>query len=59
MTCGVRNGRDATLGLDEDLRAIATDDGEEGIVVGLLETHLKPKRVTVEGDSSIDIADDE
>ena len=59
MTLGVRHGRHAFLGLDEDLRSVAADDGEKRISSRLLESCLKAKLVAVESDGLIDVADDE
>jgi hypothetical protein len=59
MTTGVRHGRHVFFGLDEDLRSVAADDGEKGILIRLLESGLKAKLVAVEGDGLIDVADDE
>ena len=59
MTLGIRDGRDAFLGLDEDLRSVAADDGEKRVSIWLLESGLKAKLVAVKSDGLIDVADDE
>ena len=59
MTLGVRQRRDVFLGLDEDLRSVAADDGEKRVSIRLLESRLKAKLVAVKSDGLIDVADDE
>jgi len=59
MTCVVGHGRDAALGLDEDLCAVAADDSEEGVLIGRHEAHLEAELVAVEGDSWLDAGNDE
>ncbi len=59
MTLGVRQRRHVFVGLDEDLRSVAADDGEERVWIRLPEPGLKAKLVAVEGDGLIDVADDE
>ena len=58
-TLWVRQRRRVFIGLDEDLRSVAADDGEKGIPLRLLESHLKAKLVAVKSDGLIDIADNE
>lgn len=59
MTLGIRHWCNASLGLKEDLGSIAEDDGEEKILIRLLEGGFKSKLVAIEGDGSNDVADDE
>lgn len=59
MAPGVRHRLYAPLGLDEDLRSVAADDGEKRILLRLLESRLKTKLVAVKSDGLIDVADDE
>ena len=59
MTRMVRHWRYVPLGLDEDLRSVAADDGEKRIPIRLLESRLKTKLIAVKGDGLIDVADDE
>jgi len=47
------------IGLDEDLRSVAADDGEKRVSIRLPESGLKAKLVAVKSDGLIDIADDE
>ncbi len=58
VTRGVREGRQVFLGFDEDLRSVADEDGEEGFALRLLKCGFKAEFVAVEGDGSIDVADD-
>jgi len=55
----VRQGRRVFIGLDEDLRSVAADDGEKRVSIRLLESCLKAKLVAVKSDGLIDVADDE
>jgi len=55
----VRHRRHISLGFDEDLRPIASDDTEKWLLLRLQEPRLKTKLLAVEGDSSFDVADDE
>jgi hypothetical protein len=59
MTLGVWQWRHIFLGLDEDLRPVAADDGEKRVSLRLLVSRLKAKLVAVESDGLIDVADDE
>ena len=59
MTLGVRQWRRVFIGLDEELRSVAADDGEKRVPLRLLESGLKAKLVTVKCDCLIDVADDE
>ena len=59
MTFGVRHRLYAFLRLDEDLRSVAADEGEERVSIRLLESCLKAKLVAVKSDGLIDVADDE
>jgi len=59
ITLGVRQGRRAFVGLDEELCAVTADDGEKRAPIRLLESRLKAKLVTVKCDGLIDVADDE
>ena len=59
MALGVRHRRHAFLGLDEDLRSVAADDGEKGVSIRLPESRLKAKLVAVKSDGLCDVADDE
>jgi len=59
MAPGVRHRRRVFIGLDEDLRSVAADDGEKGVSIRLLEFRLEAKLVAVKGDGSIDVTDDE
>jgi hypothetical protein len=47
------------MGLDEDLRSVAAENGEKWISIRLLESPLKAKLVAVKSDGLIDVADDE
>lgn len=47
------------VGLDEELGSVAAEDGEEGILVRLLESRFKAEFVAVEGDGPVEVADDE
>lgn len=55
----VRQRRRVFVGLDEDLRSVAAEDGEKRASVRLLESRLKAKLVAVKSDGLIDVADDE
>jgi hypothetical protein len=59
VTLGVRQRLYAFLGLDEDLRSVAADDGKKRIPIRLLKSCLKAKPVAVERDGLSDIADNE
>ncbi len=59
MTPGVRQRRQVFMGLDEDLRSVAADDGEKRVSIRLLESCLKAKLVAVKSAGLIDVADDE
>jgi hypothetical protein len=59
MALGIRQRRRVFIGLDEDLRSVASDDGEKRVSIRLRESRLKAKLVAVESDGLIDIADDE
>jgi len=59
MTLGVRQWRHVLLGLDEDLRSVAADDGGKRVSIRLLESRLKAKFVAVKCDALLDVADDE
>lgn len=59
MTFVVRERRRIFLGLDEDLRSVAADNGEERILIRLPESRLKTKLVAVECDGLVDVADNE
>ncbi len=59
MTLAVRHGRHVFLGLDEDLRSVAADNGEKRVSFWLPESCLKAKLVAVKSDGLIDVADDE
>jgi hypothetical protein len=59
MALWVRQRRQVFMGLDEDLRSVAADDGEKGGSIRLLESCLKAQLVAVKSDSLIDVADDE
>ncbi len=59
MASGVRQRFYAFLGLDEDLRSVAPDDGGKRVSIRLLPSRLKTKLIAVKSDGSIDIADDE
>jgi hypothetical protein len=56
---GFGSGAVSLIGLDEDLRSVAADDGEKRVSIRLLESRLKAKLVAVKSDGLIDIADDE
>ena len=59
MTIWVRQRRRVFLGLDEDLRSVAADDGEKSVSIRLLESRLKAKLVAVKSDGLLDVANDE
>jgi hypothetical protein len=59
ITLGVRQRRGVFIGLDEDLRSVAADDGEKRVSIRLPESRLKAKFVAVKCDGLIDVADDE
>src|ERR1700677_50174 len=59
MALGIRQRRHVRLGLNEELRSIAEEDGKKGILSRLLKRRLKSQRVAIEGDGSVDVADDE
>jgi hypothetical protein len=59
MALGVWQGCRVLLGLEEDLRSVADDDGKKGVLIRLLVGHFKTKFVAVESDGLIDVADDE
>ncbi|HMH12195.1 MAG TPA: hypothetical protein VK578_03735 [Edaphobacter sp.] len=59
MTLGVRQRQNVFVGFDEELHSVTADDGEKRISVWLLKSRLKTKLIAVEGDSLINIADDE
>jgi len=59
MALGVRQWRHAFLGLDEDLRSVAADEGGPRVSIRLLPSRLKAKLVAVKSDGVFDIADDE
>jgi hypothetical protein len=59
ITLWVRQRRRVFIGLDEDLRSVAADDGEKRVSVRLLESGLKAKLVAVKSNGLIDVADDE
>jgi hypothetical protein len=59
MTLGVRQRRRVFIGLDEDLRSIAPNDGEKRVSIRLLESRLEAKLVAVKGDGLIHVADNE
>ena len=59
ITLGVRQRRRVFIGLDEDLRSVATDDGEKRVSIRLLEFRLEAKFAAVKCDGLIDVADDE
>lgn len=59
MALGVRQRRHALLGLDEDLRSVAADDGGPRVSIRLLPSRLEAKLVAVKGDGVFDIADNE
>ena len=59
MTLRVRQRRHVLIGLDEDLRSVAADDGEKGVSIRLLESCLKAKLVAIKSDGFIDVADNE
>ncbi len=46
-TLWVRQRRRVFIGLDEDLRSVAADDGEKRVSIRLLESRLKTKLVAV------------
>ena len=52
-------GQHVFVGFEEELRSVAADNGEKRIPIRLLESRLKTKLIAVEGDSLIDVADDE
>jgi len=51
--------RDAAFRFNEDLRSVAADDGEEGVLIRRLISCLETKLVAIEGDGLGDVADDE
>ena len=59
MALGIRQWRHVFLGLDEDLRSVAADDGGKRVPIRLLESRLKAKFVAVKCDALIHVADDE
>ena len=59
MTPGIRQRCNVPIGLKEELRSIAADDGEKRIPLRILKRRLKSKLFTIERDRSIDVADDE
>ena len=59
MALGVRQRRHVFLGLDEDLRSVAADDGGERVSIRLLESRLKAKLAAIKSDGLVDVADDE
>src|SRR5208283_4439820 len=59
MTLRVRQWRHVFLGLHEDLRSVAADDGGKRVSIRLLPSCLKAKLVAVKSDGLIDVADDE
>jgi hypothetical protein len=59
MTLGVRQRQRVFVGFDEELRSVASDDGEKRIPIRLPESRLKAKLIAVVGDGLIDVADDE
>jgi transposase len=58
-TLWVRQRRRVFIGLDEDLRSVAADDGEKRVSIRLLESGLKAKLVAIKSNGLIDVADDE
>src|SRR6185437_1342552 len=58
MALEVGHRNDAALGLDQDLRAFAADDGEEGTLGRSRVSRLETQRVAVEGDRPPNVADD-
>jgi len=59
MALGVRHWQHTFLGLDENLRSVAADDGGPRVPIRLLPSGLKAKLVMVKSDGLFDIADDE
>src|SRR5271166_4156360 len=59
MTLGIRQRRNFSIGLDEQLRSIAAENGEEGIPLRLLKRGFKSQLLAIERDGSLDVADDE
>jgi len=57
-TLWVWQRRRVFIGLDEDLRSIAADDGGKRVSLRLLPSCLKAKLVAVKSDGLIDVADD-
>jgi hypothetical protein len=58
MTFGIRQRCNVAIGLNEELRSIAADDGEKRIPIRFLKGRLKPKLFAIERDGSINVADD-
>jgi hypothetical protein len=46
------------IGLEEELRGIATDDGKERVAIRLLESGFEAELVSIEGDGLLYVADD-
>jgi len=59
ITLWVRQRCRVLVGLDEDLRSVAADNGEKRVSIRLLESRLKAQLVAVKSDGLIDVADDE
>ena len=59
MPLWVRQRRRVFLGLDQDLRSVAPDDGEKRVPIRLLESRLKAQLVVVKSDGLLNVADDE
>ena len=59
MTPVVWEWRYILVGFDENLRSLATNNGEERSLIRRTESRLKTKLVAVEGNGLIDVADDE
>ena len=59
MTLVVWLGRNTAFRFNEDLRSVAADDGEEGVLIGRLEPCFETKLIAIKGDGSGDVADDE
>ena len=59
IALGVQQRRRVFIGLDEDLRSVAAEDGEKRVSIRLLESRFKAKLVVEKSDGLIDVADDE
>jgi len=59
MPLGVRQRRRVFIGVDQELRTVASDDSEKRISIRLLESRLKAKLVAVKRDGLIDVTDNE